>query len=204
MKVINLLLALIFSSQLIIAQSIVIGSAASIEIEAGTDICAGVYGNITGNLFGEGTQCGQSMINTFQLTVNVNNGWNMVSVTGLHPTNQNVNTWWQYGKSGANVSRYLSGYQSVTNAAPGIGYWMKHSGARTYNTGDEWPAGGIQIVTHNPLSATSGWNLFGGYELIVQTANITTVPRDYRVGRYMNTLQVTRWQQHWTPVMDIG
>ena len=55
MKVINLLLALIFSSQLIIAQSIVIGSAASIEIEASTDICAGVYGNITGNLFGERT-----------------------------------------------------------------------------------------------------------------------------------------------------
>ena len=47
---------------------------------------------------------------------------------------------------------------------------MKHIGARTYNTGEEWPAGGIQIVPHDPLTAASGWNLIGGYELSVATA----------------------------------
>lgn len=31
---------------------------------------------------------------TFQLTVAINNGWNMVSTPGLHPTDQNVTTWW--------------------------------------------------------------------------------------------------------------
>ena len=44
------------------------------------------------------------------------------------------------------------GYQPVTEVTPGTGYWMKHSGNRTYNTGDEWPAGGIQIVPHNPIA----------------------------------------------------
>jgi hypothetical protein len=114
--------------------------------------------------------------NTFQLSVNVANGWNMVSVPGLHPVNQNVNTWWQYRDTGADVFKYAGGYQSVTTATPGLGYWMKHSGARVYNTGDEWPASGIQKVPHNPLTATTGWNLIGGYELSVGTGGLSTNP----------------------------
>jgi hypothetical protein len=121
-------------------------------------------------------------IETFQFSLSVQNGWNMVSIPGLHPSDQNVNTWWQYRDLGANVFRYAGGYQPVTLAAPGIGYWMKHSGAGTYNTGDEWPSGGIQIVPHEPLIGTSGWNLIGGYELIVSTANLSTNPPGLQIG----------------------
>ena len=121
-------------------------------------------------------------IQTFQLTVDVANGWNMVSIPGLHPVDQNVNTWWAFRDPGANVFRYAGGYQPVTDAAPGIGYWMKHAGARTYNTGGEWPAGGIQIVAHDPLAGASGWNLIGGYELIVTAANVTTNPPGLQSG----------------------
>jgi hypothetical protein len=119
---------------------------------------------------------------TFQLSVNVADGWNMVSIPGLHPTDQNVNTWWAFRDPGANVFRYASGYQPVTDAAPGIGYWMKHAGALTYNTGEEWPAGGIQIVAHDPIAGASGWNLFGGYELVVTAANVTTNPPGLQNG----------------------
>jgi hypothetical protein len=182
MKTIKYLILTLFISQLIFAQSIVIGNGASIEVGTGSDICAGVYGNILGNLTGNGTQCNQSLLQTFQLSVNVSNGWNMVSVPGLHPTNQNVNTWWAFRDMGANVFKYAGGYLSVATATPGIGYWMKHSGVRTYNTGDEWPAGGIQIVAHDPITAASGWNLIGGYELSVQTTNITTVPAGLQSG----------------------
>ncbi|MBK9099332.1 MAG: T9SS type A sorting domain-containing protein [bacterium] len=119
---------------------------------------------------------------TFQLSANVSDGWNMISIPGLHPTDQNVNTWWQFRDPGANVFRYAGGYQSVTTAVPGTGYWMKHTGARTYNTGDEWPAGGIQIVAHDPIAGASGWNLFGGYELVVTAANVTTNPPGLQSG----------------------
>jgi hypothetical protein len=112
----------------------------------------------------------------FQLSVNVSDGWNMVSVPGLNTPNQNVNTWWQYRDIGANVFKFAGGYQTVTTVVPGTGYWMKHSGDRTYNTGDEWPAGGIQIVTHNSLIGAAGWNLIGCYENIVATTNLTTTP----------------------------
>ncbi|NWG28818.1 MAG: hypothetical protein HXY48_09830 [Ignavibacteriaceae bacterium] len=132
-------------------------------------------------------------VSTFQLSVDVTNGWNMVSIPGLHPVNQNVNTWWQYKDPGADVFKFLSGYQIVTDAVPGIGYWMKNAGDRTYNTGEEWPAGGIQTVAHDPLTAQSGWNLIGGYELSVQTANITTNPSGLQSGpvfKYSSGYQV--------------
>ena len=112
----------------------------------------------------------------FQLTVNVTNGWNMVSVPGTNPDGMGVSIWWPYRDLGANVFKYLGGYQSVATTIPGLGYWMKHTGARTYNTGEEWPAGGIQIVAHTPFAGATGWNLIGGYELSVLTANITTIP----------------------------
>ncbi|MBT8382609.1 MAG: M28 family peptidase, partial [Ignavibacteria bacterium] len=113
---------------------------------------------------------------TFQLAVNIADGWNMVSIPGLHPVDQNVNTWWQYRDSGADVFKYNSGYQLVTVTNPGEGYWMKHNGIRTYDTGDEWPAGGIQIFASTPIAALEGWNLIGGYENTVATSGITTVP----------------------------
>jgi hypothetical protein len=111
-----------------------------------------------------------------QLSVNISNSWNIVSVPGLNSPDQNVNTWWAFRDPVANVFVYAGGYQSVTTVTPGTGYWMKHSGDRTYNTGDEWPSSGIQIVTHNPLTGAAGWNLIGGYENIVATANLTTTP----------------------------
>jgi hypothetical protein len=119
---------------------------------------------------------------TFQLSVNIANGWNMVSIPGLNTPDQNVNTWWAFRDLGANVFRYAGGYQSVTTAVPGTGYWMKHAGARTYNTGDEWPAGGINVVAHAPIAGALGWNMFGGYELSVPTANVTTIPAGQQSG----------------------
>ncbi|MEP0862403.1 MAG: hypothetical protein HRF52_13285, partial [Ignavibacterium sp.] len=113
---------------------------------------------------------------TFQLTVSVGNGWNMVSVPGLHPVDQNVLTWWPGKDPAANVFKFQGSYQPVTTVQPGLGYWMKHLGANTYNTGDEWPAGGINIVAHDPLNADAGWNLIGGYEFLAPTSALTTNP----------------------------
>ena len=119
---------------------------------------------------------------TFQLSVAIATGWNMVSIPGLHPVDQNVGTWWAFKDPAANVFRYSGGYQAVTAAIPGIGYWMKHSGARTYNTGDEWPAGGINIVPHTPLNGAAGWNLIGGYEIVATAALVTTNPPGQQSG----------------------
>jgi hypothetical protein len=62
MKPIIILCLFIISLQQLSAQSITIGSGASVYVPAGADICAGTYGNITGNIFGEGTQCNNSPV----------------------------------------------------------------------------------------------------------------------------------------------
>jgi choice-of-anchor B domain-containing protein len=118
----------------------------------------------------------QEPVSTFQTNVSVNDGWNMVSAPGLHPTNQNVDTWWAFRDPSSDVFRFNGSYQSITSVTPGEGYWMKHIGARTYNTGDEWPAGGIVIVPHDPIAAVTGWNLVGGYDKVVPVGSITTTP----------------------------
>jgi hypothetical protein len=119
---------------------------------------------------------------TFQLSVDIANGWNMVSIPGLHPVDQNVNTWWPVPNRVGNVYKYSGGYQVVNNATPGEGYWMKNSIAQTYNTGDEWPAGGIQIVPHNPIPGVAGWNVIGGYEIVATAALVTTNPPGQQSG----------------------
>jgi len=119
---------------------------------------------------------------SFQLNVDVSNGWNMVSIPGINPDGQGVDFWWTGKDPAASVFKYNGGYLPIISATPGEGYWMKNSGAQTYNTGDEWPASGIQIVTHDPLEASSGWNLIGGYELVVGTAGITTIPSGLQNG----------------------
>ncbi len=116
------------------------------------------------------------VVTTFQLSVSILNGWNMVSVPGINPAGQGINNWW-INHTG-NVFKFVpgSGYSSITTTAPGEGYWMKNTGAEVYNTGDEWPAGGIQIVPHTPISVAAKWNMFGGYEGTVDPTLLTTTP----------------------------
>ena len=113
---------------------------------------------------------------TFQLSVDVSNGWNMVSVPGTNTNGMGINNWW-INHTG-NVYKFVpgSGYNSITTTAPGEGYWMKNTITQTYNTGDEWPSGGIQIVAHNPINVAAKWNMMGGYEDIVDATALTTTP----------------------------
>jgi hypothetical protein len=117
---------------------------------------------------------------TFQLSVDVNAGWNIVSVPGVNPDGQDVANWWP-GRTG-DVYKYSSGYQIISTTTPTEGYWMKNTAAQTYNTGDEWPAGGIEIVAHDPINAAAGWNLIGGYENSATVSAITTNPPGLQQG----------------------
>ncbi len=113
---------------------------------------------------------------TFPLSVSVTDGWNMVSVPGVNPDGQGVDFWWSGRNLLADVYKWNGTYASVTTATPTEGYWMLHTGANTYNTGDEWPAGGIQIVAHDPIAITTGWNMIGGYENSPLVSGLTTTP----------------------------
>jgi hypothetical protein len=94
---------------------------------------------------------------TFQLSVQVNNGWNMVSVPGTNSGGMTVGEWWTH-KTGTVWGFNGVQYVAATDATPGKGYWMKNTIAETYS----YPA--IEIVAHDPIAVTTGWNMIGGYE----------------------------------------
>ena len=131
---------------------------------------------------------------TFQLTVTVDDSWNLVSIPGLHPTDQNVNTWWSGRDINTPVYKFSNGYEAITTATPGEGYWMFHLGPNTYNTGDEWPVGGINLVPNNPITAVSGWNLIGGYENTAATSGVTTTPAGLITGSFYQYIPNTGYQ----------
>ena len=113
---------------------------------------------------------------TFALSVSVNNGWNMVSVPGVNPAGQGVDFWWSGRNALADVYKWTTTYVPVTLAAPTEGYWMLHTGANTYN----YPA--IEIVAHDPIPLTTGWNMIGSYENTPLVSGLTTTPADLIVA----------------------
>ena len=142
---------------------------------------------------------------TFQLTVNALDGWNMVSVPGINPDGQGVDTWWPGRNPLASVYKWNGAYASVTTATPTEGYWMLHTGANAYNTGDEWPAGGIQVVAHDPIAIATGWNMIGGYDNSALGSGLTTTPAGLIVagtvygwnGAYFNPTNLEPGYGYW-------
>jgi hypothetical protein len=106
--------------------------------------------------------------NTFSMTLNVSNGWNMLSVPGTNPAGMLVGNWWPNLTGTVYKFNPGSGYAGVTTTTPGEGYWEKNNGASTYN----YPA--LEIAAHNPIAATAGWNMIGGFEDIVDVNTLTT------------------------------
>jgi len=121
---------------------------------------------------------------TFQFSAAISDGWNLVSIPGLLPTNQNLDSWWIERTPTSGVYQFNNGYQSVTTLVPGIGYWLDNSGETIYNTGDEWPASGILPVTNDPINVVAGWNLIGVYNTSVTTNLITTSPSGILTGSF--------------------
>jgi len=112
---------------------------------------------------------------TLPLTVSVADGWNMVSAPGINPAGMGVSTWWP-NHTGTVWEFNGTVYVPATTATPGTGYWIKNVGAETYS----YPA--IEIVAHDPIAATQGWNIIGGYEISVATSGLTTVPSGQQTG----------------------
>jgi hypothetical protein len=146
----------------------------------------------------------QGTIQYFQLSVSVTLGWNMVSAPGLHPTDQNVVTWWPH-KTGTVWGFNGVQYAARTVTTPGEGYWMKNTVAETYN----YPA--ITIVPHNPIPATLGWNMLGGYEtsptitsLKAANPQITGTVWGFNGVQYVSATNLVPGYSYWVKVTSAG
>jgi hypothetical protein len=141
---------------------------------------------------------------TFPLSVNVTQGWNMVSAPGTNPAGMEVGTWWTH-KTGTVWGFNGVQYVAATDATPGKGYWMKNTLAETYN----YPA--ITIVTHNPVPVTLGWNLVGGYEtsptitsLKAANPQITGTVWGFNGTQYVAATNLVPGYGYWVKVTSAG
>ncbi|MFN3695635.1 MAG: T9SS type A sorting domain-containing protein, partial [Ignavibacterium sp.] len=130
-----------------------------------------------------------------------------------HPNNQYINTWWPYRDQAANVYTFTGQYLIVNDLQNGKGYWMKHQNDRIYNTGDEWPSGGILYVPNVPIQCNTGWNLIGPYQSSVSVSSISTTPSNiissffygYTPGSgFQNVSVLNPGQGYWVKLNNSG
>jgi hypothetical protein len=166
MKTIKYFLFLLVATRFVIAQSIVIEAGASIEVGLGADVCAGLYGNITGNLSGAGTHCNQSLITISQLSVLINEGWNMVSLP-LIVTDPRKAT--QYPTASSKAFGYHGAYTIAETLEYSTGYWIKFGNAESVNiTGYRFEK--------DTISVQQGWNMIGSISTPIAIGTITSNP----------------------------
>lgn len=104
--------------------------------------------------------------NTTQIAVEINNGWNIISVPLLAEDMTAVNLF----PTAVSAFYSFSGiYNEVNVLENGKGYWAKFNGNQTVTiTGT--------FLTNNTISLNQGWNLIGPFSTKVPVSSITTVP----------------------------
>jgi len=122
----------------------------------------------------------------FSSSLVVANGWNLLSFPGFHPNSMSPDTLYRSRDLTANVFKFNGAYQTVSALTPAEGYWLKHSGVRTYNWNGTIQSGILypKIIgaPRNPIPVNSGWNLIGGYEYNADVNFLRTMPANRRSG----------------------
>lgn len=122
----------------------------------------------------------------YNQTLVVQNGWNLISFPGFHPNSMSPDTLYRSRDLTANLFKFTGAYVVATSLTPTEGYWMKHSGVRTYNWNGTVQGGilypKLLSSPKNPINVNAGWNLLGGYEYNADVSFLRTMPANKRVG----------------------
>ena len=103
---------------------------------------------------------------TSQISVNINDGWNILSVP-LLASDMTANV--LFPSSITPFYSFNNSYYQVTILVNGYGYWAKFNGNQNVTiTGT--------IVSTNSINVNEGWNLIGPFAEEILVASITTVP----------------------------
>lgn len=176
-KIICLIIAVILSHSAI-AQSIVIGSGSSIEVGLGADICAGAVGNITGHLFGDGTECGNVIPKTLNLIALIEgfyNGTSMVPDTvtvefrsAVSPYSLIEHKKVSLNSSGAGVGKFTtvlnsSSYYLVVKHRNSIETWSGSGKSFVENQlSYDFTTASSQAYGNNMKSKSGKWTIYSG------------------------------------------
>jgi hypothetical protein len=103
------------------------------------------------------------------LTVNAAAKWNMLSVpvkpsTGVYT----ATTLFPGATTPAYEYQAASGYVTEASLTPGVGYWLKFSGAKVFTFDGA-------ATTPDTIQVTKGWNLIGSIDVPLPAADISTL-----------------------------
>jgi hypothetical protein len=117
---------------------------------------------------------------TFSSTFTVYNSWNIVSFPGIQPNSMHKDTLYRFRDLSASVYTFDGSYNSIDTLRNGDGYWLKHTGQRTYRWNGTVQSGvlypELSYADIQNFNGTSGWNLFGVYDYQFLTSDLTTNP----------------------------
>lgn len=104
--------------------------------------------------------------NTIQMYVNIENGWNLLSVPLLAP-DMTANV--IFPTAITPFYGYNNGYTQTNTLENGTGYWAKFDSVQTNVISGSY-------LNNNSISVNQGWNMIGPFTEAVNVANITTSP----------------------------
>ena len=106
--------------------------------------------------------------------VNVNTGWNIISVPLL---SSNMTGTSLFPTAISPFYSYNNGYVQIISLENGNGYWAKFNSSQNITiTGNN--------INSNQLSINQGWNLLGIYDYEVSVSNINTIPSDIIISPF--------------------
>jgi hypothetical protein len=108
------------------------------------------------------------------LDVNLNQGWNIVSVPVLAA---DMSTQTLFPDFNSPTYSYDNGYQSLTTLENGLGYWIRYANAGLVSIC------GIPAGT-NSIPVYAGWNIIGVYGQNIPVASITTTPASILTSQF--------------------
>lgn len=126
------------------------------------------------------------VVTDYNQTLVVGNDWNLISFPGIHPNSMSADTLYRGKNPLASIFKFDGGYVAVASLTPGEGYWMNHSGVRTYNWNGT-VSGGVLYPKLNSIGSTAfpgkiGWNMVGGYNWNADVNFIRTMPENSLFG----------------------
>jgi hypothetical protein len=108
------------------------------------------------------------------LAYSLTDKWNLISVP-QYPNDASVTTLFPSAQSHAFA--YEGAYVAAPTLFPGVGYWLKFSGAQTDTIN-------APVATNNTIQMTAGWNLFGAVAYPVSVASIVQTPDSLAVTKF--------------------
>ncbi|MBL1123413.1 MAG: hypothetical protein D8M26_11025 [Ignavibacteriae bacterium] len=118
--------------------------------------------------------------NNTQISINVNDGWNIVSVPLLAP---DMSASVLFPTAVSPFYSFTTSYVQVSTLENGKGYWVKFNGNQSVTISG-------QLISTNSINVNQGWSIIGPFNFQVPVPTITTKPPNIIASTFYGFLNI--------------